>query len=258
MMRRVLAVAFAAAFIWPAAVVAQEEQEEDEGTQPMLVISSYKCDWSKMSDIGEEWDNYGLNAAQSAVDNGPWNAAGVYYHAWGDEWNVNYWAIAEDIPALLEGQAMSNSAYSEMYPDAPDVGASCAPHRDNFYQLGASTESGDDGDDEDTDNPMMAISSWKCGDVGAVNEAWTGSYLAKAQAVVDAGLWADAGVFYHAWADDWNVNFYYIAEDIPAILEGWQAYVGSFDDSDPDLNDWCSEHKDGFYGFGDTAEGSDG
>jgi hypothetical protein len=90
-----------------------------------------------------------------------------------------------------------------------------------------------------------------------VNDAWEGSILAKAQAVVDAGQWDDAGVFYHAWAGEWNVNFYYIAEDIPAILEGWQAYMSSFGDDDPNLTDYCTDHKDGFYAFGDSAESSD-
>jgi hypothetical protein len=64
-------------------------------------------------------------------------------------------------------------------------------------------------------------------------------------------------VFYHAWAGEWNVNFYYIADDIPAILAGWQSYTSSFGDDDPNLTDYCTEHKDGFYAFGDSAESSD-
>jgi hypothetical protein len=252
MLRRVLALALAAAFIWPGAAVAQE----DDGPPPMLMISSWKCDFGNMDEVGEDWDMRGLNAAQSAVDNSSWNAAGVFYHAWADEWNVNYWAVAEDIPALLEGQSANNSAYDDMYPDTPDQWDWCGEHKDSFYQLGQSTE-GDDEEDDDDAPGMMAISSWKCTDVGAVSEAWEGNYLAKAQAVVDAGQWGGAGVFYHSWADEWNVNFYYFGEDIPAILEGWQAYTDSFSEGDPDLTDWCSEHKDGLYQFGESADSSD-
>lgn len=255
MLRRVLTLAFAAAFIWPGAVVAQEEEGEE--TPPMLMISSWKCDFGNMGDIGEDWDMRSINAAQSAVDSSPWMSAGVFYHAWADEWNVNYWAVAEDIPALLEGQEASNAAYDEMYPDGLNLWDVCSEHKDGFYQLGEGADSEDDDEGEDDEPGMMAISSWKCTNVGAVNDAWEGSFLAKAQAVVDAGQWDDAGVFYHAWADSWNVNFYYIADDIPAILEGWQAYMSSFGDDDPNLTDYCTDHKDGFYAFGDSAESSD-
>jgi len=253
MLRRVLTLALAAAFIWPGAVVAQEEDGDE--TPPMLVISSWKCDFGNMGDIGEDWDMRAINAAQSAVDSSPWMSAGVFYHAWADEWNVNYWAVAEDIPALLEGQEANNAAYEEMYPDGLDQWEVCSEHKDNFYQLGESTDDADEAEDDDPG--MMVISSWKCTDVGAVNAAWEGNYLARAQAVVDAGQWNGAGVFYHSWADEWNVNFYYIADDIPAILEGWRTYTGSFEDSDPDLTDYCTDHKDGFYAFGDSAESAD-
>ena len=245
MLRRVSALAFAAAFIWPAAVAAQE----DEGTPPMLMISSWKCDWSKMSSVGEDWDTRGMNAAQAAVDNSGWYAAGVFYHSWSDEWNVHYWATGEDIPALLEGQDASNEVYDEMYPDAPSLWDWCSEHKDGFYQLGRWVEA----DASAPPGPAGAISSWKCTDVGAVNEAWNEYYSDKAQAVVDAGQWSEAGVFYHAWANEWNVNFYYFAEDIPAILAGWDTYVGSMGDDAPDMNQWCTEHKDGFYEFGGTV-----
>ena len=101
----------------------------------------------------------------------------------------------------------------------------------------------------------MAMSSWKCTDVGQVWEDWDSYTLGKAQAVVDAGQWSDAGMFVHAWAGAWNVNFYYMGEDIPAILEGWDAFIGSMGDDAPDITEVCSEHKDGFYQFGTTATG---
>ncbi len=247
MLRRVSALAIAAAFMWPAAAVAQEE----DGTPPMLMISSWKCDFGNMGTVGQEWDNYGINAANKAVDSGDWMAAGVFYHEWADEWNVNYWATGTDIPTLLEGQEVSNAAYEEMYPDAPDLWDYCSEHKDGFYQLGMDTD-----DSAEVPGPMMVVSSWKCTDVGAVNEGWVDYWRAKAQAVVDSGAWNDAGVFYHAWAGEWNVNFYYMAEDIPAILAGWEQYIAAMDDDAPDLTNYCTEHKDGFYGFGDTATGT--
>jgi len=250
MLRRFVMFAVAAAFIWPGAVVAQEEMAE-EATPPMMVISSWKCDFGNMDAIGEDWDMRAINGARQAVDNGSWMSAGVFYHSWADEWNVNFWALGEDIPALLEGQEASNAAYEDMYPEGLDLWDNCSEHRDGFYQFGKAVE---DGDDVDVSGQAMAISSWKCTDVDAVNEAWDGYFQARAEAVVAAGQWSTAGVFYHVWADEWNVNFYYVGEDIASILEGWEAYVGSAGDDAPDIADYCTDHKDGFYEFGATAQ----
>jgi len=245
--------ALAAAFMWPGAVVAQEEMAEED-TPPMLMISSWKCDFGNMDKIVEDWNMRGVNAAQAAVEGGSWGAAGVFYHDWADEWNVNYWAVGKDIPTLLEGQDASNAAYEEAYGDGTDPWDHCSEHKDGFYQLGNSA----DGDDTtEGPGPAMAISSWKCTNVGAVAEAWDSYTRAKAQAVVDAGQWNDAGVFYHAWAGEWNVNYYYQGDDIPSILEGWQSFISSMDDDGPDITEWCSEHRDGFYSFGPTASTPD-
>jgi len=247
MLRRFMLFAVAAVFIWPGAGVAQDMEEE---TPPMLVISSWKCDFGEMGTISDDWDGPGMAAAQAAVDAGKWNSAGIFYHDWADEWNVNYWAVGKDIATLIEGQNVSNDAYDDAMGDnGLNLWDVCSEHKDGFYVLAHGTDS-----EASAPGPEMAISSWKCTDVGAVWDGWNDYVRAKAQAVVDGGgTWNDAGMFVHAWAGEWNVNFYYMAEDIPAILAGWQAMVDSFGDDAPDLTDYCSEHKDGFYSFGPTV-----
>lgn len=263
MLRRVSALAIAAALSWPAIAVAQDQAETEGEPRPMLMISSWQCDFGDIGDLAEDWNTRAINAARAAVDSGQWQNGGVFYHAWADEWNVNFWAFGEDVASLIEGNTTMGDSYGEMYPDEGlDPWEHCSAHKDGFYRMGQWTEDADeseDGDAEDDSEDMLAISSWKCTDVGAVNDAWENSFLPKAQAVVDAGQWNSAGVFYHSWADEWNVNFYYIAEDIPQILEGWQNYVGSFSDDDPDITEYCSAHKDGFYQFGPSInDGDDG
>jgi hypothetical protein len=248
MVRRVTALALASVLAWPGAGVAQEQ--EDEGP-PMLMISSWMCDFGRMDEIREEWESQGVNAAQRAVDSGAWMSAGVFYHSWSDEWNVNYWAVGSDIASLIEGQETNNAAYQELNPDGGSPWELCSEHKDGFYRLAMGTDS------DAAPGPAMAISSWKCTDVAAVADAWNDYGLAKAQAVVDAGTWNDAGIFFHAWADAWNVNYYYMADDIPAILEGWETFVGSMGDDAPDITDYCTAHKDGFYEFGTTVTGEE-
>lgn len=239
-----VALAFATALVWPGAGVAEDD------TPPMLMISSWRCDFGEMDTLAEDWSTRGVNAARRAADDGSWMSAGVFYHAWADEWNVNYWAVGESIPELIAGQEACNEAFDEMYPDAPDLWDMCSEHKDGFYQFGTGAES----EDIDDDGLALAISSWKCTDVDAVNEAWESYTLQRAQSVVDAGTWADAGVFYHAGAGPWNVHFHYIAKDIPAILDGWEALTGSMGEDAPDITQWCSTHKDGFYEFGPEVE----
>lgn len=264
MLRRVSALAIAAAMMWPVAAVAQDQAESEEDSYPMLMVSSWQCDFGDMGAIAEDWDTRAINAARVAVDDGPWADAGSFYHAWADEWNVNFWAFGEDVASLIEGNTMVNDAYSEMYPDdGLNLWDHCSAHKDSFYQMGQWTENPDDGMEDDAEGEdMVAISSWMCTDVGAVNEAWQDTFLPKAQAVVDAGEWNSAGVFYHTWGSEWNVNFYYIAEDVSQIMEGWQSYVASFSDDDPDITEYCHAHKDGIYQFGpsvvDSDEGGEG
>ena len=247
MLRRFVMFAVAAAFMWPGAVVAQEDMAEE--TPPMLMISSWKCDFGDVGAIGQDWESAGVAAAQAAIDAGHWYAAGVYYHNWADEWNVNFWATGENEAHLIEGQDASNAAYEEaLGEDGLDLWAHCSEHKDGFYQLAQETES-----DATVPGPHMAMSSWKCTDVGAVWEGWDTYMRAKAQASVDAGHWNNAGMFVHAWAGAWNVNFYYMGDDIPSILDGWDAMMASMDDDAPDITDYCSDHKDGFYQFGTSA-----
>jgi hypothetical protein len=218
----------------------------------MLMISSWKCDFGDMGAIGQDWEGPSSAAAQAAVDGGLWYSAGVFYHNWADEWNINFWAVGESEATLIEGQEMANDAYDEaMGDDGLNLWDHCSEHKDGFYQLANGTDS-----EVDVPGPEMALSSWKCTDVGAVWEGWDDYMRAKAQAVVDAGTWTDAGMFVHAWAGEWNVNFYYMADDIPSILAGWEAMMGSMDEAAPDITDYCFEHKDGFYSFGTTVTGA--
>lgn len=247
MLRRFMLFAVAMFFIWPGAGIAQEE----EAPLPMLMISSWKCDFGEMGAIDQDWEALGAAAAQAAVDAGLWYSAGVYYHDWADEWNVNFWAVGESEATLIEGQDVSNDAYDAAAGDDDlNLWDVCSEHKDGFYQLANGTDS-----DADAPGPEMAMSSWKCTDVGAVWDGWNDYMRAKAQAVVDAGTWTDAGMFVHAWAGEWNVNFYYMADDIPSILAGWEAMIASMDEDAPNLTDYCSEHKDGFYSFGTTVTG---
>lgn len=79
------------------------------------------------------------------------------------------------------------------------------------------------------------------------------------EALVDEGAMASAGTFVHAWADEWNVVRYIIAEDVAAAIDANSEANSRFADQHPDANvfgEACPMHKDNFYQFGPVADAS--
>jgi hypothetical protein len=68
----------------------------------VLVVSSFKCDYAELGTINSNWEEYWLPVFQELVDEGMIDASGTYYHLWGDEWNVNWYIVSEDVPAFLD------------------------------------------------------------------------------------------------------------------------------------------------------------
>ena len=77
-------------------------------------------------------------------------SAGLFFHAWADEWNVNYYRTGYDIGGLIDAIAEVGARVQEAHPelaDGPGPFAVCTAHKDNIYFLGPRT--GDDDDDDD-------------------------------------------------------------------------------------------------------------
>ena len=144
MLRRVLTFAIVGCFALPTLVFAQED--EDDGDE-VFVVSSFKCDFNRIDDIDESWEKEGLPIAQELVAEGMIGAAGVFYHWWGDDWNVHFWTVAEDASAFMAAFAEQNLRTAERFPEGFDIFEVCTDHKDNIYQLGSSTM-GDEEDEE--------------------------------------------------------------------------------------------------------------
>jgi hypothetical protein len=63
-----------------------------------------------------------------------------------------------------------------------------------------------------------------------------------------------AGSFGHFWADEWNVGFFVVAENIPSFLEAWQE-ANTRIAGRPVATEACKEHKDAFYTLGPRTGG---
>ena len=131
-MRRLLSYALVLSLIAPAAAAAQ-------GT---LVLSQNKCSSGKEGTIRQMIDSLWMPIAQEIVNEGKLTGVGSAYHAWGDEWNVIIWYIANDTPGFLTGFGELARRIQQRHPTLiSQFQAMCTEHKDSIYSLGKSTTS---------------------------------------------------------------------------------------------------------------------
>jgi len=105
-----------------------------------LVVSQNKCQLDKLGDIRAFADSAWIPIAQELVNEGRFAAVGSAFHAWGDEWNVIYWYVAEDIPAFVSAFSELFSRAEERHPSSFDQFAGwCFEHKDSMYSVGPQT-----------------------------------------------------------------------------------------------------------------------
>ncbi|HUG36622.1 MAG TPA: hypothetical protein VML54_06700 [Candidatus Limnocylindrales bacterium] len=141
-MARPLALPLALLLSAPAALSAQAQQE---APPPVLSISSYVCPQSTLAEIRENYEKYTIPVEREMVQEGQLLGAGIYFHAWSDEWNFNYYRVASGIDALMAAVAEVGRRVNEANPELanqPGPFAACTAHKDNIYFMGPTTGNG--------------------------------------------------------------------------------------------------------------------
>ncbi|MFQ5747498.1 MAG: hypothetical protein ACE5HF_09820 [Gemmatimonadota bacterium] len=145
MLRKVLALALAGLIALPVGALAQEDEDE-EVANPTLVLTNFQCDWAGVGEIVAELDSISKPVYQALVDEGKLLSWGTYIHAWADEYNVNFYSVATDIPSFLaawqEGNERIAASVGEEFESA--LNRYCGGHKDAFYVLGPRTSDEDD------------------------------------------------------------------------------------------------------------------
>lgn len=93
-------VAFAVAILVCVAAppaVAQESQELPRG----LFVSQWQCPFDQMQRIGQVYDSLWTPIEQALVNEGLLVGAGMFFHDWADEWNVNWYRLGQDRAAVF-------------------------------------------------------------------------------------------------------------------------------------------------------------
>jgi len=105
-----------------------------------LIFQQNKCEMGKVAELRAFVDSAFVPIAQELVNEGKLGAFSSAFHAWGDEWNVMYFYIAESIPAFLSAFGEAYARMSERYPESlPMFQDWCFEHKDSFYSLGRMT-----------------------------------------------------------------------------------------------------------------------
>ena len=134
----------ALALLLLAAVPLAAQEEDDDGPDGgVLSISSYVCPQSAIGDIAEGYDTNTRPIEDELVTEGMLISAGLFFHAWADEYNVNYYRRAADLPSLFAAIAEVGERFEAQHPelaDGPGPFAQCSAHKDNIYFMGPTTE----------------------------------------------------------------------------------------------------------------------
>lgn len=105
----------------------------------------------------------------------------------------------------------------------------------------------------------LVVSQNKCAldKQGEVHHMIDSLWIPVAQELVNEGKLTAAGSAYHSWGDEWNVVFWYTADDIPTFLKAWGEMVKRTQQRHPTMYAqfaaMCFEHKDSFYSRGRTT-----
>lgn len=89
------------------------------------------------------------------------------------------------------------------------------------------------------------------GDVFKVNKIVDSVFAPILNGLADEGKIIGWGQLNHAWGDEWNINFYYIAKDMDSFHKFWSEYVKKVEEKHPGVFGstvkYFQAHKDNIY-----------
>jgi len=106
---------------------------------------------------------------------------------------------------------------------------------------------------QSNDQPLLIVSSNMVPmvDMGKVNKMVDSVFTPILKELVDEGFIFSFGHFTHAWGDEWNSNFWYVAKDMASFEKFWDEYVGRASKRHPgafaSTTKYFQAHKDNIY-----------
>jgi hypothetical protein len=82
-----------------------------------MFVSQWQCPQAEIATIGQVYDSLIRPIEQELVTEGTFYGAGMFFHQWGDEWNVNWYRLAQDRDAVFDAIAEVSRRLQERHPD---------------------------------------------------------------------------------------------------------------------------------------------
>ena len=135
-----------------AAFGAEAAAQEQEAPEPgVVVIRYFQCPLNHQAEAVEMLNTGWRSVVEEMIDEGHFIDYGILTHAWGDEWNVTDYFVAESSVAFHEAiqEAFQRAGEQLPEPETP-FGELCPYHKDNTYAVvqpprEGETEGTDDG-----------------------------------------------------------------------------------------------------------------
>ncbi len=215
-----------------------------------LVTNTNKVSISDMDKLAH-LDSIAIPILQSFVDNGMLFTFGRMDHAWGDEWNVNYYFVTKDAKSFFDfweqymeklSEAMSDqsTSYRELFRE----------HKDNMYAVRMMKFNREAALKElplflSMNQNKIAMTDFdKFDEIDRKTEPILNDLMSE-------GLLLGYGRLDHAWGDEWNLNYYMIAKDHVTYLKAWQEYLRRINEQFPEMSNqflsMVNAHKDNMY-----------
>lgn len=133
-MRNLLIAAAAIGVAFPNALSAQQTQQATQAQQGIVVVSSSKCKFDKLTEVNNWMRQTGAPILNDLVKQGRLINWGTLMHMWGDEWNSVTYYSARDLNTF-------SAAFSEFFRRAMQADPTtmqrisewCTEHKDNIY-----------------------------------------------------------------------------------------------------------------------------
>ena len=109
---------------------------QDSDSPPYLVCSFNQVSMGKVGEVNRMVDSIFTPILNGLVDEGMLMGWGQFNHAWGDEWNVNFWYTAKDMSSFDAFWSEYVKRVSDNHPGA--FGAMVKyfkAHKDNIYTI---------------------------------------------------------------------------------------------------------------------------
>ncbi|MEX0845323.1 MAG: hypothetical protein WD022_08570 [Balneolaceae bacterium] len=118
-------------------VFGQEDTQEMESQgNGIIVVSYFKCDYSKLQDAIKLANEVNAPILNRFVDEGKLINWGILSHLWGDEWNLITYYSAENLSSFEKAFDAMFAEIMETNPDYMNTWSGmCSEHKDNIYSV---------------------------------------------------------------------------------------------------------------------------